>query len=143
MPKYKIIASNRFSDTYIVTAKNSEQAQAAVYDPDELYDGTFEGVEVEHIDNDCVGSEVFDCELIEGEEPEGFICESCYSNGRFEVSNSCGVWKCRDCGAHAKYNGAGKEPGPLLARCYCGWALDGGNGRQQLVKMGENVEDDY
>jgi len=31
----------------------------------------------------------------------------------------------------------------MLARCYCGWAADGGNGRQQLVEMGENVEDDY
>ena len=41
------------------------------------------------------------------------------------------------------YQGKDREPGPMMARCYCGWAADGGNGRQQLVEMGENVEDDY
>ena len=137
MPKYEIIASNRYSDKYIVIAKNAEQAREAVYDPDQ-----FEDVEVDHTNSDCVGSDVFDCELIEGEEPEGFMCEKCYSNGSFEVSKDCGVWKCKDCGAHAKYDGAEQEPGPMLARCFCGWAADGGNGRQQLVEMGENVEDD-
>ena len=43
MPKYEIIASNRYSDKYVVIAKNAEQAREAVYDPDQ-----FEDVEVEH-----------------------------------------------------------------------------------------------
>jgi hypothetical protein len=30
-----------------------------------------------------------------------------------------------------------------LARCYCGWAKDGGDGRAQLQDMGENVDEDY
>ena len=144
MPKYEIIASNRYSDTYIVTAKNSEQAEQAVYEMEGSEDSIqWVGVEIEHLATDCVGSDIFDCELIDGEEPEEFMCEKCYSNGSFEVSNDCGVWKCRVCGAHATYRGAEDEPGPLLSRCYCGWALDGGNGRHQLSQMGENVEDDY
>ena len=138
MPKYEIIASNRYSDKYIVIAKNAEQAREAVYDPDQ-----FEDVEVDHTNSDCVGSEVFDCELIEGEAPEGIMCERCYGNGSFEVSKDCGVWKCKDCGAHAKYDGAEQEPGPMLARSYCGWAADGGDGVAQLRAAGENEEDDY
>jgi hypothetical protein len=30
-----------------------------------------------------------------------------------------------------------------LARCYCGWSASGGNGRQELLDMGENLDDDY
>lgn len=29
-----------------------------------------------------------------------------------------------------------------LARCFCGWARDGGNGRQQLIDMGERIDED-
>ena len=57
------------------------------------------------------------------------------------VSDSCGAWIC-SCGAHAAYQGKDREPGPLLARCYCGWAADGGDGVAQLRAEGENVEDD-
>ena len=63
MPRYKIIASNRYSDEYIVTAENEEQAWEAVYDED-----AFPNVEVVHIKNNCVGSDIMECELIEEED---------------------------------------------------------------------------
>ena len=44
----------------------------------------------------------------------------------------CGAYICFDCNDHEG-----------LARCYCGWASNGGNGMAQLREMGENVEDDY
>ena len=28
-----------------------------------------------------------------------------------------------------------------FVRCYCGWAADGGDGRDQLRDMGENLDD--
>ena len=63
MPRYKIIASNRYADTYIVTAENEEQALEAVYDEDAYPDAV-----VDQIDSDCVGSDIIDCELIEEED---------------------------------------------------------------------------
>ena len=57
MPRYKILASNRYVDTYIVTAKNEEAALEAVYDEDGA-----------HVSTDCVGSDILECELIEEEE---------------------------------------------------------------------------
>ena len=56
MPKYKIIASNRYVDTYIVTAKDEEEALEAVYDEDG-----------DRVSTDCVGSDILECELIEEE----------------------------------------------------------------------------
>lgn len=47
-------------------------------------------------------------------------------------SRGCGVFVCDKCGEHEG-----------LVRCFCGWAASGGNGRQELRGMGENVEDDY
>ena len=41
----------------------------------------------------------------------------------------CGVRICYDCRMHQG-----------LARCFCGWAIDGGSGRAQLEEMGENLE---
>ena len=63
MPKFQIIASNRYADTYIVTAKDEDEARGAVYDEDE-----YPGVEIDHVKTDCVGSEILECELIEEEE---------------------------------------------------------------------------
>ena len=57
MPKYLIKASNRYVDTYIVTAKDEEEALEAVYDEDG-----------DHVSTDCVGSDILECELIEAEE---------------------------------------------------------------------------
>ena len=60
MPRYRIIASNRYSDEYIVTAKDKHEAQKAVYDPDESPDA-----KVEEISSNCVGTDIMECELIE------------------------------------------------------------------------------
>ena len=57
MPRYKILASNRYVDTYIVTAKDEEEALETVYDEDG-----------DHVSTDCVGSDILECELIEEEE---------------------------------------------------------------------------
>lgn len=45
----------------------------------------------------------------------------------------CGCFVC-NCGNHFRF-------GSELDRCYCGWARDGGDGRQQLADYGENVDD--
>lgn len=45
------------------------------------------------------------------------------------LSRSCGVWVCDNCDYHSG-----------LVRCYCGWALDGGDGYEQLIEAGENIE---
>ena len=63
MPKFEIIASNRYSDTYIVTAKDENEAREAVYNEDEYPD-----VVIEEIGTDCVGSDILKCELVEEEE---------------------------------------------------------------------------
>ena len=41
----------------------------------------------------------------------------------------CGVKVCAYCEYHEG-----------IVRCYCGWAADGGDGRQQLREMGENID---
>jgi hypothetical protein len=53
-------------------------------------------------------------------------------DGSRRMDASCGAYVCLDCGDHQG-----------LARCYCGWASDGGDGVAQLRAKGENVEDDY
>jgi hypothetical protein len=47
------------------------------------------------------------------------------------VSRTCGVYVCEndDCQYHAG-----------LVRCFCGWADDGGDGREQLEQMGETID---
>lgn len=47
------------------------------------------------------------------------------------VDAQCGVPICEACGHHKG-----------LARCLCGWAEDGGDGRAQLIEMGEVVDDE-
>lgn len=42
----------------------------------------------------------------------------------------CAAYVC-DCGAHVD-----------LARCYCGWSQSGGDGRRELIEMGERLGDD-
>ena len=52
---------------------------------------------------------------------------------KYSIQRYCGVQVCLDCSDHKG-----------LARCYCGWAADGGNGKQQLREMGEwTIEDEY
>lgn len=57
----------------------------------------------------------------------------CHCGGEFVFSRYCASNVCDKCDNH---NG--------LARCWCGWAESGGNGRQELIEMGETIEpDDY
>mgnify|MGYP003678339914 CR=1 FL=1 len=59
MPRYKILASNRFTNTYIVTAKDEDEAREAVYDEE-----AFPDVVIEEVGSSCVGSDILECELI-------------------------------------------------------------------------------
>ena len=59
-------------------------------------------------------------------------CQGRQGEGEAWFSRYCGAWVCAYCDRHVG-----------LARCYCGWALDGGDGRQQLVDYGENIEEDW
>ena len=54
-------------------------------------------------------------------------CEKC--NGETWFNAYCGAWTCEDCQHHDG-----------LARCYCGWAESGGNGRAELSELGETIE---
>jgi len=56
-------------------------------------------------------------------------CEAC--GGDTELSRFCGVAVCDVCDHH---NG--------LGRCYCGWSSSGGNGHDELVEMGEVIDDE-
>jgi hypothetical protein len=59
--------------------------------------------------------------------PDEFDCKA----GRhdYEFSRYCGARVCADCEDHEG-----------LARCYCGWSAGGGDGRAELVEMGETIE---
>ena len=60
-------------------------------------------------------------------------CVGCNAEREHELSRTCGAWICAECGHHKG-----------LARCFCGWAEDGGDGRAQLEDMGETIEpEDY
>ena len=68
-----------------------------------------------------------------------------------DTMTSCGAFICIECNHHVyKTNleasiDESVENGwtQQLARCYCGWADDGGDGYRQLVEMGETIEPDY
>jgi hypothetical protein len=47
-----------------------------------------------------------------------------------KVHVKCGALVCYSCGHHDR-----------IARCFCGWAIDGGNGRRQLEEMGETIDE--
>ncbi len=57
-------------------------------------------------------------------------CDACIP-GHYEWDNSCGAKVCIKCEHHQG-----------LARCFCGWAADGGDGYRQLLDMGEQIEPD-
>jgi hypothetical protein len=54
-------------------------------------------------------------------------CSKC--GGKCYFSAHCGAHVCMDCDHHKG-----------LARCYCGWAASGGDGRRELVEMGETID---
>ena len=52
----------------------------------------------------------------------------------FSLSRYCGVLVCDDCKHHqGRPNSKGYSQ--TYARCYCGWAADGGNGKAQLTAI--------
>jgi len=55
-------------------------------------------------------------------------CGRCDSVAFF--NDSCGAYVCAKCGAHVG-----------LVRCFCGWAASGGDGRQELIERGENIDE--
>lgn len=57
--------------------------------------------------------------------------KTCKCGGTAYFSNACAAHICERCDAHVG-----------MARCYCGWAASGGNGRQELVEMGETIGDE-
>ena len=59
--------------------------------------------------------------------------EKCHCQGVFVFSKYCGANVCLVCDNHQN-----------LARCFCGWSESGGDGRQELIEMGETIEpEDY
>ena len=62
------------------------------------------------------------------------ICPQCKQETKF--NRYCAAYICHSDGCDSNHVG--------LARCYCGWAADGGNGRTQLEEYGEVIEaEDY
>ena len=55
-------------------------------------------------------------------------CDRCGETAYFV--DYCGAYVCGDC---EKHHG--------LTRCYCGWSESGSDGRQELVEMGETIEE--
>ena len=56
------------------------------------------------------------------------MCRRC----EFEFDSGCATDVCVSCDNHKG-----------LDRCWCGWARSGGNGRQELIEFGENLDEDY
>lgn len=54
----------------------------------------------------------------------------CKCGGEMRMT-SCGCYVCRDCEDHQG-----------LDRCFCGWSRSGGDGRRELVEMGETLEEE-
>lgn len=61
----------------------------------------------------------------------------CKCGGEALYEKACACFICATCDAHIS------SAGFQLARCYCGWTPHGGDGRAELVELGENIEDDY
>lgn len=57
------------------------------------------------------------------------LCHNEGCKGHYNFEKGCGAEVCCSCDDHKG-----------LARCYCGWAKDGGNGRSQLEDLGETIE---
>ena len=143
MPIFKIAIEERSYSTITkyVYADSKEQVEA-------VEDSDWGEIPNYYVDTDTLESSIDEIELIDDTayiamlERDGEVHELPHQHGNWVRSDSCGAWIC-SCGAHFTYQGKDKEPGPMLARCYCGWAADGGDGVAQLRAAGENVEDDY
>ena len=49
----------------------------------------------------------------------------------YVFSRYCGAWVCVLCGDHEH-----------LDRCFCGWSRSGRDGREELIAMGERIEEE-
>ena len=56
----------------------------------------------------------------------------CECGGEYYYGIDCGAYVCSACRAHEG-----------LVRCYCGWSRSGGNGRTELIEMGECLDENY
>ena len=159
MPIFKIAIEERSYSTITkyVYADSKEQVEA-------VEDSDWGEIPNYYVDTDTLESSIDEIELIDATayiamlERDVEVHELPLQHGNWVSirSDSCGAWICSrrhsvlprfsvvdTCRAHATYQGKDKEPGPMQARCYCGWAADGGDGVAQLRAAGENVEDDY
>lgn len=53
----------------------------------------------------------------------------CSCGGEFSFTKFCAADVCCKCGNHKG-----------LARCFCGWAESGGDGRMELIELGETID---
>ena len=61
------------------------------------------------------------------------VCDLPDCDGETTFSENCGAYVCMVCDKHIG-----------LTRCYCGWSeTSPGNGRSELVEMGETIEEDW
>jgi len=68
----------------------------------------------------------------EGDEESEDILSCDHGEHLYGFVEHCGAQVCMNCEDHEG-----------LVRCYCGWSFDGGDGRQELIDMGENLEEDW
>ncbi len=66
--------------------------------------------------------------LMQREKP----CDQQGCGGSAYFREYCGAYVCATCGKHVG-----------MARCYCGWSASGGDGRAELIEMGETIGDEY
>jgi hypothetical protein len=57
--------------------------------------------------------------------------KKCRCGGMMRWDRGCGALVCERCDDHDG-----------LARCFCGWSASGGDGRQELIEMGETIEEE-
>ena len=142
MPIYEIKIQERSFSTYtkIVWAKNEDEVKAAT-DWGQVEDFLVESDVLE----DWVESveQVMDADFIESLIAHNQIEQCPPHEHAWNRIDSCGASVCAYCNQHASVNPDTQEVIQTFARCICGWAQDGGNGRQQLREEGENLEEDY
>ena len=59
-------------------------------------------------------------------------CDKTGCDGEAYGVRYCGAYVCTKCGKHHG-----------LTRCFCGWSEYGGDGRAELIEMGETIGDEY
>lgn len=119
----KGIDEKKFDETGAPRAKKSRKNKKSA--GEKPTDGTIEGVkpDADGSYKNVPGTSV-DFKV---ESPEKK--ETCSCGGKYFFANYCGAKVCVDCGNHKG-----------LARCFCGWSASGGDGRRELLEMGETID---